>query len=205
MKFPEHLSLSFLLAQLGVQQQYGPGGTLLMLAAGNLPDLDTVTLFMGWRIYRTYHRVVGHGLPVTLVGPALLALLGSYGLGLGPFLPLWAWLQFALLTHLLTDVLFYRWPVKLLWPFSERAWAVGLLTWNDLVPTLLLYVATAVALGWPSAAAASAAAGVGGLALYLGWRALRPRPKEGWAAWLTGGWADEAAPFWRWLTGDFIP
>jgi hypothetical protein len=56
--------------------------------------VDTLTLLGGWRFYRTYHRIVGHGLPVTLLGPALLAA-GAYVLGLGAFWPLWGWLQLA--------------------------------------------------------------------------------------------------------------
>src|SRR5262249_34161111 len=122
MKIPEHVTASFLLAQLAVQQQYGAWGTALMVFAGCLPDLDGLTLLAGWRCYRTYHRRLGHGVLVTVVGPLLLAATGSFGLQLGPFFLLWGWLQVSLLTHLLTDVWFYRWPVQLLWPFSRRGW-----------------------------------------------------------------------------------
>src|SRR5262249_33996593 len=141
-------------------------------------------------------------------------LVGSWGLGLTPFLPLWGWLQLALLIHLITDVLFYRWPVQLLWPFSPRGWGLGLVSWNDLVPTLILYGATALALARPPLPASAApvagrplpaaAAGLAGLALYTAWRARRPRPRSGWAAWLTGDWARGSFPLWRWLTGDFV-
>jgi len=37
MKFPEHVTFSFLLAQCGPQQQYGWPGTALVILAGNLP------------------------------------------------------------------------------------------------------------------------------------------------------------------------
>src|ERR1700730_12881932 len=104
MKIPEHIALSYLAAQFGVQQHYGPLGTCLMVAAGCLPDLDGLTVLAGWSFYRTYHRILGHGLLVTLLGPALLAALGCWGLRLGPFLSLWGWLQVALLGHLITDV-----------------------------------------------------------------------------------------------------
>jgi hypothetical protein len=201
MKCPEHITLSFLIAQLGVQQQYGVGGTLLVIAAGNLPDLDTLTLFVSWRLYRTYHRILGHGLPVTVVGPALLALLG---MGLGPFWPLWGWLQIALLAHLATDVAFYRWPVLLLWPLSERGWGFGLVGWNDLIPTIILYSSSILVLISPTWTAEWALAGLAGFVLYLVWRALVPRPETGWAAWLTGGWTATTPRFWRWLTGDFF-
>src|SRR5438132_447747 len=143
MKIPEHMALSYLLAQFSVQQQYGSWGTALMIGAGCLPDLDGLTLLAGWRCYRTYHRVLGHGLPVTLAGPLALASAASWLGGLGPVWPLWAWLQVSLLAHLFVDVCYYRWPVQLLWPVSNRGWGFGLLSWNDLVPTLSLYVAVA--------------------------------------------------------------
>jgi hypothetical protein len=203
MKIPEHVALSFLLAQFGVQPEYGWAGTGLMVAAGCMPDSDGLTLVAGWRFYRQYHRRIGHGLPVTVLGPALLAGIGWAG-GMGPFGPLWGWLQMALLVHLFTDVAFYNWPVQLLWPLSQRGFELGLLKWNDLVPTLILYAASLVALFGSPLALPAAAAGVGLLGLYLPWRAWRPAPQSGWPAWLTGGWALREAPVWKWLTGDFI-
>ncbi len=203
MKIPEHVTLSILLAQFDVQQQHGLAGTALMVAAGCLPDLDGLTLLAGWRCYRTYHRIVGHGLPVTLLGPLALALIGA-ALGHGFSPRLWGWLQLALMAHLVTDVCFYNWPVQLLWPVSRRGWAVGLLGWNDLVPTLFLYAATAVALGWPGLAKPAAVVGLAGLTLYLLWRAVRPKPHGAFECWLTGAWASRASPVWHWLTGDFI-
>jgi hypothetical protein len=197
MKLPEHLALSYLLALLGPQQQFGPAGTGLMLAAGFLPDLDTLTVLAGWRWHRRYHRVIGHGLPVTLAGPPLLAALGA-ALGVAAFVPLWAWLQLALVAHLATDVLFYRWPVQLAWPLSRRGLGLGLVGWNDLVPTLLLYAGVALAAAWPAAATAALAA----VGLYLSWRALGARPP--WLAWLAGDWARRAPRVCRWLTGDFL-
>jgi membrane-bound metal-dependent hydrolase YbcI (DUF457 family) len=203
-KIPEHVTLSILLAQFAIQPEHGFGGTALMVAAGCLPDLDGAAVVAGWRFYRKYHRILGHGILVTLFGPLLLSLFGAAFFGLEALPALWFWLQLALLGHLVTDVCFYDWPVQLLWPFSRHGSAIGLLTWNDLVPTVLLYSTTAVALIWPRAAQAAAAAGIGGLAIYLLWRALRPRTREGWSGWVTGSWAARSAPFWRWLTGDFI-
>lgn len=204
MKVPEHLALSFLMAQLGVQQQYGPGGTALMMLAGFLPDLDAVTAVAGWDVYRRWHRKLGHGLPVTLLGPAVLALLGAFAFGLGPFLPLWLWLQAALFGHLLSDVLFYRWPVQLLWPLSRRGWEAGLVGWNDLVPTLSLYAGVGLVLALPELAPGAALAGMFGVLLYLGWRRLQPRPRSRWGLWLAGGWVRRSRRLVRWLTGDFI-
>ena len=108
MKIPEHLGFSFLLAQLGVQQEYDTLGTALVMAAGLLPDLDGISILGGWRCHQRYHRVVGHGLPMTLLGPALLTCLAAWLLPGVNLLGLWAWLQASLLFHLLTDVLFYR-------------------------------------------------------------------------------------------------
>jgi membrane-bound metal-dependent hydrolase YbcI (DUF457 family) len=202
MKLPEHLALSFVLGHFGVQPEYGIGGTLLVVAAGLLPDLDGITILGGWRCHRTYHRVVGHGILTTLFGPLALAVLGSSGLELGPLLPLWFWLQLALLLHLLTDVLFYRWPATLFWPFSRHGLGLGWIDWNDLVPTVLLYGAAGLTLAGADAALALAPLGL--LVLYLLWRAWQPRPRSGWAGWLTGNWARNAIPVWRWLTGDFV-
>lgn len=204
MKIPEHLALSCLLAQFGVAPAWGPAGTGLMLLAGMLPDLDGLSILGGWRCHRIYHRVLGHGLPVTLFGPALLAVAGSGALGQGNVLTLWAWLQLSLLAHLTTDCLFYRWPVQLLWPFSTWGVGVGLVAWNDLVPTLILYAAAVLALAWPASAPLAAVVGIALLGLYLGWRAWRPRPQRGWGGWLTGGWARRSPRVCRWLTGDFI-
>jgi membrane-bound metal-dependent hydrolase YbcI (DUF457 family) len=203
-KIPEHIALSYLVAQFGAQQQYGTMGTVLVLIAGCLPDGDGISLLGGWKLYRNCHRVLGHGILVSLLGPVLLTLLGTNILGLYPWLPLWVFLQVALLLHLFTDVVFYRWPVQLLWPFSARAWAGGLVAWNDLVPTLTLYGCALAGLVWPRVAPLAGAAGITLLLGYLGWRAQVPRPQHGWGAWLTGGWAPSAAPIWRWLTGDFI-
>jgi len=203
-KIPEHITLSFLLAQFGVQQEYGLGGTALMIAAGCLPDLDGVAIVFGWHLYRKYHRILGHGILVALTGPLLLALLGCWAFGFSTLLPLGFWLQVSLLGHLFTDVVFYDWPVMLLWPFSRRGWGFDLVAWNDLVPTLLLYLATAAAIIWPTAAVLAAGIGIGALLFYLLWRAVRPRSEAGFRGWLTGSWAARAAPWWRWLTGDFV-
>ena len=204
MKFPEHVTLSYLIAQFGVQQHDGWAGAGLVVLAGNLPDVDTLTLLFGWRFYRNHHRIVGHGLPVTLLGPALFASAGWY-LGVAPFLELWIWLQIALLAHLAGDICFYRWPVQPLWPLSARGWGFGLVGWHDLVPTLTLYVASLAALIWPAQATIAAAVALGILVLYMGWRALRPLPPQlGGFTWITGGWASESPRFWRWLIGDFI-
>src|SRR6185295_18485330 len=102
MKIPEHIATSYLLAQLGLQQQYGPWGTALAVAAGCLPDLDGIGIVVGRRFYRAYHRILGHGILLTLAGPALLAGVGSAVLDVGPFLPLWAWLQVAQVAHLVS-------------------------------------------------------------------------------------------------------
>jgi hypothetical protein len=129
--------------------------------------------------------------------------LGSSVIGLGGFVRLWLWLQAALLGHLLTDILFYRWPVQLLWPVSERGWGLGLIGWNDLVPTLLLYAGVlGCCLGKSPWVAGIDLVLV---AAYVASRAWRPLPRTGWSAWLTGHWARRSPAFWRWLTGDFIP
>jgi hypothetical protein len=101
-------------------------------------------------------------------------------------------------------VLFYRWPALLLWPLSRRGWGLGLIGWNDLVPTLLLYGGCAVALAWPAQVAVAAGAGLVSLALYVAWRWRRSPFSAAWLAWLGGGWARHSPRVCRWLTGDFI-
>ncbi|MBY0527131.1 MAG: metal-dependent hydrolase [Gemmataceae bacterium] len=204
MKIPEHITLSILLAQFGVRQEYGLSGTTLMIVAGCLPDVDGIAIVAGWRFYRRFHRILGHGVLVTLSAPLLLAGPGGAVFGWSGFPLLWLWLQVSLLGHLITDVAFYDWPVQLLWPFSRRGWAFGLVTWNDLVPTSVLYAATIVVVCRPALAMPASGIGIGALVLYLLWRAVQPRSHTGWSGWLTGGWAAQAAPVFRWLTGDFI-
>jgi membrane-bound metal-dependent hydrolase YbcI (DUF457 family) len=202
MKLPEHIAFSFLLAQLGPQQEYGAAGTALVVAAGLLPDLDGLTVLGGWGCHRRYHRVLGHGLPVTLLGPLALALLGAWLLPVAALLPLWLWLQLSLLAHLVTDFCFYRWPVQLLWPLSARGVGFGWIGWNDLVPTLILYTGAALAILRPGSPVAGASLGL--LGLYVGWRALRSPRWAGVEGWLSGGWARGSPRLCRWLTGDFI-
>ncbi|HYT88111.1 MAG TPA: metal-dependent hydrolase [Gemmataceae bacterium] len=202
MKLPEHVAFSALLAQLGAQQDYGPTGTALVIAAGLLPDLDGLTILGGWRCHRTYHRVIGHGLPVTLGGPLALTLFGAWLLGPVALGPLWCWLQLSVLAHLVSDFLFYRWPVQLLWPFSSRGVGFGWIGWNDLIPTLILYGGVALAIVWPGYLVAAASLGL--LALYVGWRGFRSPAPWGWAGWLTGAWAPRGPRLCRWLTGDFV-
>jgi membrane-bound metal-dependent hydrolase YbcI (DUF457 family) len=204
MKIPEHLATSYLLAQFGAEQAYGPAGTLLVMAAGMLPDLDGVSILGGWKCHLKYHRKVGHGLPVTLLGPLGLALAAAPYLDGPPWPVLWAWLQLSLLLHLFVDLLFYRWKVQLLWPLSDWGIGVGLVGWNDLVPTLILYAGTAVALAWPAAAPGAAVAALGSLGVYLAWRYRRREPLTGLLGWLTRDWVFRSSRLWRWLTGDFV-
>jgi hypothetical protein len=203
MKLPEHVAFSFLLAQFGVQQEYGWPGTALVIAAGCLPDLDGIGIIGGWRFYRKYHRILGHGLPMILLGPLAPAGLGSWLFQL-PVLPIWAWSQVSLLMHLLTDLSFYNWPVQLAWPISKRGWALGLLSWNDLVPTLLFYGGAGLVLVMPKIGMWIALVSILATAIYVGWRAFRSDRESAWQSWLAGGWTERSPRFWRWLTGDFV-
>jgi membrane-bound metal-dependent hydrolase YbcI (DUF457 family) len=172
----QHLALSFLLAQFIVQPDYGSAGTLLVLVAGILPDVDGLSILGGWNAQRTYRGAAGHGLPVAVAAPALLALLAARLFGVGAFAPLWLWLQLSMLAHLATDLLLGRWPLQLLWPFSTQRWGFGLGPRADPVPAAVLHPAALAALCWPEWGPAAAGVGVGGLTLYCAWRAARPRP-----------------------------
>jgi membrane-bound metal-dependent hydrolase YbcI (DUF457 family) len=204
MKIPEHLAMSYLLAQLGPQQTYGTAGTLLVMAAGMLPDVDGVSILGGWNCHLKYHRKVGHGLPVSILGPLLLALPWAIAGGEPSWLGLWAWLQLSLILHLLVDLLFHRWRVQLLWPLSNWGIGLGLIGWHDLVPTLLLYAATAVALLWPARGAWIAGMSLGLLGIYVVCRARYRQMPSGWLRGITQEWARRAPRVCRWLTGDFI-
>jgi hypothetical protein len=199
MKIPQHIALSFLLAQFGAQQQYGWRGTALVVAAGCLPDVDALSALAGWHAHRTWRGTAGHGLPVTLAAPPLLALLGCEMLGLGPLEPLWLWLQLSLLAHLAADVCWGRWPVRLLWPASSRKWGGDPAARDHAAPVLILYAAAAAALFSARWAPAAAAASVGALVLYTAWRLSRPhpaaarRPEPGAILW-------EGCGFFAWLT-----
>src|SRR5262249_34530591 len=105
---------------------------------------------------------------------------------------------------ILTDVVFYRWPVPLLWPFSWKGWEVGLVSWNDLVPTLVLYVGLAAVYAFPARATWLAAATLIVLTGYLAARAFGCQPRPGRTAWTTGGGAKKSPRMFRWLTGDFV-
>ena len=203
MKLPEHIAFSFLLAQFGVQHEYGWPGTALVIAAGCLPDLDGVGIIGGWKVYRKYHRILGHGLPMILLGPLALAGLGNW-LFHFPVLPIWIWSLVSLLLHLVTDVSFYNWPVQLAWPISKRGWALGLLSWNDLVPTLLFYGGAALTMILPECGMWIAVVSILVAAIYVAWRAFRSETDNSWESWLSGGWTEHSPRFCRWLTGDFV-
>jgi hypothetical protein len=141
---------------------------------------------------------------MTLLGPLLLTLFLTPHPDVWTWLILWGWLQLSLVLHLTVDLLFYRWRVQLLWPLSNWGVGMGLVGWNDLVPTLLLYISTATVLAAPAAAPFAATAGLGLLALYVYWRARRRRRLGGWLGWLTHDWARRSPRVCRWLTGDFV-
>jgi membrane-bound metal-dependent hydrolase YbcI (DUF457 family) len=174
-----------------------------VIAAGCLPDLDGIGIIAGWRFYRRYHRILGHGLPMMVLGPLVLAGIGSLLFSLS-FFPIWGWLQISLLCHLITDMSFYNWPVQLFWPFSKRGWALGLLSWNDLVPTLLLYGGVVMAIMWPAQAEWISVAILLALTAYVVSRSRRREARTGLEEWLAGGWAHGSPRFYRWLTGDFV-
>ncbi len=93
--------------------------------------------------------------------------------------------------------------MRLLWPLSKVGVGFGWIAWNDLVPTLLLYGGTALAVVWPGPAVAGATLAL--LGLYLAWRAFCEPGWKGWEGWLSGGWVRRSPRFCRWLMGDFIP
>jgi membrane-bound metal-dependent hydrolase YbcI (DUF457 family) len=64
----------------------------------------------------------------------------------------------AALSHLLADIVYtgnaelVPWPVRLLWPWSERGWELPIVPWGDLVTTGLLVGEMFVLYRWPGRA-----------------------------------------------------
>jgi hypothetical protein len=62
------------------------------------------------------------------------------------------------LSHLPADLIYGGspgtpdWPLPLLWPFSQRQWAIPLLSWGDLGPTLLFLAEMFALYRWPALA-----------------------------------------------------
>ncbi|RPJ53083.1 MAG: metal-dependent hydrolase [Acidobacteria bacterium] len=66
-----HSLVAVSLGRVGLREKI-PGGTLSLIAAANLADLDVVSSFWGHLYYLTYHRGFSHSIAGTLVLAALL-------------------------------------------------------------------------------------------------------------------------------------
>jgi hypothetical protein len=85
----------------------------------------------------------------------------------------------AALSHLPADLIYGGspgmpdWPLKLLWPFSLHEWAWPILTWGDLVPTLLFVAEMFALYRRPARARLTAGLTLLALSAYLVVRAAR--------------------------------
>ncbi|HLN28657.1 MAG TPA: metal-dependent hydrolase [Gemmataceae bacterium] len=84
----------------------------------------------------------------------------------------------ASLSHLVADI-FYSghrggdvWPLRLLWPFSDRGWAFPIIDWGDLGATIILVAEMFALYRWPALAQRIAWAGLAAVCLYVGTRWL---------------------------------
>src|SRR5260370_768959 len=88
-----------------LQRLLGLSGTCLIMVAGMMPGMDGMPILGGWNATLKYHRRIGHGLLMTLLGPGLLTLCLVERLDGCAWLDLWRWLQLSLLLHLTVDLL----------------------------------------------------------------------------------------------------
>ena len=112
--------------------------------ASVLPDLDSFIRVFGSDFFFKYHRVFTH----TLFGVPLLAVIAS--------LPVWIWKKkghLLIYTIALTATLFHSgmdvlclWPIKLLYPLSERDFALNLFNNND-TSYAALFIITIASMG----------------------------------------------------------
>lgn len=79
---------------------------------------------------------------------------------------------FGCLTHLFGDVIvsgnseYPDWPVMLFWPFSDRGFVYPLLSWGDLVPSVILFGGALAMLRWRKYTQMTAALSIGILFAY---------------------------------------
>jgi membrane-bound metal-dependent hydrolase YbcI (DUF457 family) len=84
----------------------------------------------------------------------------------------------AALSHLPADLVYSGgpgqnvWGVQLLWPFSERSWAIPLIPWGDLGATLIFIGEMFALYRWPRHAQVIALIALLAVAGYIGMQAV---------------------------------
>lgn len=125
-----HASAGLVLAQL--VRPVGDGQprfwALVGVAGALAPDIDAITWLIGGpALFRAHHQIYTHNLFISAVVPPLLGALAHRRAPIGASRSrVVALVCAAWGSHLLGDTI-ASWPLKLLWPLSDRGVALGLL------------------------------------------------------------------------------
>jgi membrane-bound metal-dependent hydrolase YbcI (DUF457 family) len=185
----------------GLHRRGGWQVVALAGCAAATPDWDAAGMLLSVNCYATVHRVWGHNLLVAGVLAALLAaadyrfdlltrIAGRWNALVGrsspPPRPLHAglpmWLLVAVVavySHLLADMIasycetYPVWRVPLLWPFEREGWALPVLQWGDVMPTLIFAAGMLAMACWRARIRPIAVGTLLALAAYIGFRALQ--------------------------------
>ena len=114
-----HTLCGLRLADLGFREDLKKAAPWVAVAAANLPDLDSVTMFFSQELYLTQHRGLTHsffGWPIMALLGALVSHRLSGASSYGRHLQLWS---LGLLSHQLLDWI-TAWGTMLLWPIQTR-------------------------------------------------------------------------------------
>lgn len=144
MTLPEHAICSLMIAELGVRQQLGVRGVLLIVAAGIAPDLDTAAKLFGDQYFWKLHHALGHSLLSVVAISFVSATVGSVALKLRDFGFLFRWSLLAATSHCLTDSL-YWWGIQPFWPIDSYELCFKLIEYLDLF-VLAIWLSGAVCL-----------------------------------------------------------
>ncbi len=190
----EHAMVGLSLALAGgAHRRHGWALPATAAVAAALPDWDAASIVLGADAYSKAHRVWGHNL---LCAGLLGAVTGGVGYlcylsvrarekvrsflrrpepDLRPSfrrtdLVVWVLVGvLAGLAHLPADLV-YPWPIALLWPFAERAWALPIFAWDELGMIVLLLGEMFALYYWPRYAQLIAWVTLFALAGYVGSR-----------------------------------
>lgn len=174
-----HISMGLHAANLGFHQRYGARASLILATASLFPDIDSVALLFSREAYSQYHRVFTHSVSGWVVLGAIMALLTACMNLKRWYLIDWGLWSLGMAGHTAADLI-TRWPIPVLYPFSEWRWSFPLISWGDgLITTIWLTLAVAALLFTHYRRSISGVAwGLG--VLYLSYRLAFPTPGASW-------------------------
>jgi membrane-bound metal-dependent hydrolase YbcI (DUF457 family) len=198
-----HITMGLHAANLGFHQRYGARASLILVTASLFPDIDSVVLLFGRQAYLQYHRGFTHSVSGWVVCGAIMALLSAwkrlpryYRLPLSQlsqsgvqsmtwkqfrwwYLIDWGLWSLGMAGHTAADLI-TRWPIPVLYPFSDRRWSFPLVSWGDgLLTSLWLILAVAACVFTYYRRSISGVAWGLGL-FYLSYRVVFPSPGASW-------------------------